>query len=190
MKRILAAFTIAMVGATAGVIASDRVGIYGIVDKVVFEPNAENPERVQIWGAFAVATRNDRDLYDPVQRGYLYFAVPVRLAPLAQGRPNETSLARTEWKDLKSLAGTKRIVAFSSRFGQSVRVRTDNERPQAPDRYALGLGVQTIQPDRDYAPIKALVAEMNRLANRSSGRTVSPTFARRILRALRWATFA
>lgn len=151
MKRIVAALTVAIVGATVGVIASDRVGIYGIVDKVVFEPSAENPERVQIWGAFAVATRNDRDLYDPVQRGYLYFAAP-----------NDTPLARTEWKDLNALAGTKRIVAFGSRFGQSVRVRTANERPQAPDRYALGIGVQMIQPDRDYPPIRALTAHISR----------------------------
>jgi hypothetical protein len=150
MKRIAGALILAMV-ATAVVVASDRVGVYGIVDKVILEPNAENPERVQIWGAFAVATRNDNDLYDAVHRGYLYFRVA-----------DSPQLARAEWNDLKSVADGKRVVAFGSRFGQSVRVRAGAEKPQAPDKYALGVGVQTIQPDRDYAPIKALLAHISR----------------------------
>jgi hypothetical protein len=160
MKRIVAALTIAMVGATAGVIASDRVGIYGIVDKVVFEPSAENPERVQIWGSFAVATRNDSNLYDAVQRGYLYFTA----GRLYNGGPNAVSkdMTRAEWNDLKSLAGTRRIVAFSSRFGQSVRVRQRDEKPQSPDAYITGIGVTAIQPDRDYPPIRALTAHISR----------------------------
>ena len=31
-----------------------NIGIYGIVDKVVFEPDGSSPERVQIWGLFVV----------------------------------------------------------------------------------------------------------------------------------------
>lgn len=151
MKNIAAAVAVAIAGATIGVGASDRVGVYAVVDKVVFEPSAQNPERVQIWGAFALATRHDRDLYDAVKRGYLYFTV--------SGSPE---LTRAEWNDLKALAGTHRIVAFSSRFGQSVRVRAIDEKPQAPDRYVLGVGLQTIQPDRDYPPIKALSLHISR----------------------------
>jgi hypothetical protein len=142
---------VACLGTAAGLHASDRVGIYGIVDKVVFEPNADNPERVQIWGAFSIATRNDRDAYDPVQRGYLYFVAA-----------DDEHLARNEWKDLQSAAGTRKIVAFSSRFGQSVRVRAQGQEPQTPDKYRVGIGVQTILPDRDYAPIKALAALITR----------------------------
>ena len=33
--------------------ASGPVGIYGIIDKVVFEPNEQNAERLQVWGVFA-----------------------------------------------------------------------------------------------------------------------------------------
>ena len=33
--------------------ASGPLGIYGIVEKVVFEPNEQAPERIQLWGAFA-----------------------------------------------------------------------------------------------------------------------------------------
>src|SRR5262245_40679557 len=35
--------------------ASDPIGIYAFVDKVVFEPNADKPERIQVWGGFALA---------------------------------------------------------------------------------------------------------------------------------------
>src|SRR5690349_3991397 len=51
--------------------ASDPVGIYGFVDKVVFEPNDTAPERAQVWGGFALA-RDRGDRYDAPQRGYLY----------------------------------------------------------------------------------------------------------------------
>ena len=131
--------------------ASDRIGIYGVIDRVVLEPSADTPERVQVWGTFAIATRNDRDLYDAAQSGYLYF----RLA-------SDQRLARAEWNDLKSLAGTKKIAAFSARFGQSVRLRPASETPQSPDAYTLGVGVQTMRPDLDYAPIKALSVHISR----------------------------
>jgi hypothetical protein len=142
---------IVCVAALAIVEASDRVGVYGVIDSVIFEPNADSPERVQLWGAFAVAKKNDRNLYEPVQTGYLYFQLP-----------SEQRLARAEWNDLKSLAGAKRIVAFSARFGQSVRLRTAAEKPQAPDTYTLGVGVHPMRPDIDHAPIKALSLHINR----------------------------
>src|SRR5437899_4725364 len=40
--------------AAADLIASGPVGIYAIIEKVIFEPNEQAPERIQIWGAFAV----------------------------------------------------------------------------------------------------------------------------------------
>jgi hypothetical protein len=153
MKNRLAAVALVVLGAAIGLHASDRVGVYAVIDKVVFEPNAANPERIRVWGAFAVATRNDRNLYDDVRRGYLYFsAVESR------------ELARREWKDLKALAGSKRVAAFGSRFGQSVRVRAEHEPPQQPDEYVVGIGVRAIRPESvaDYAPIKALSAHLNR----------------------------
>jgi len=151
MKSIAAALAIIVVAGAIGLRASDRTGVYAVVDKVVFEPSADQPERVQLWGAFAVASRNDNDAYDEVRRGYLYFAAA-----------DSKALARREWNDLKALAGSKKIAAFGSRFDQSVRVRGENEKPQSPDRYVMGIGVQAVQADRDYAPIKALVAQIRR----------------------------
>ena len=151
MKSIRLALAIALVAAATSLNASDRVGVYGVIEKVVFEPNAENPERVQLWGAFAIATRTDRNYYEPVATGYLYYKLP-----------GDARMARVEWRDLQALAGTKRIAGFATRFEQSVRVRAASEAPQTPDTYALGIGVQTIHADRDYAPIKALAAHLSR----------------------------
>jgi hypothetical protein len=151
MKSLTAALATIVVAGAVTLYASDRTGVYGVIDKVVFEPNADKPERVQLWGSFAVATRHDNDAYDEVRRGYLYFTAA-----------DSKELARKEWNDLKALAGSKRIAAFSSRFGQSVHVRAESETPQAPDAYVLGIGVQTVRADRDYPPIKALVAQIRR----------------------------
>src|SRR5437879_796628 len=40
--------------AAADLVASGPVGIYAIIEKVIFEPSEQAPERIQIWGAFAV----------------------------------------------------------------------------------------------------------------------------------------
>src|SRR5438034_6084567 len=66
---------LALFGVGAGrALASDPVGIYALVDKVVFEPNETNPERIQIWGGFAIAEGYGYT-YKNAQRGYLYYKV-------------------------------------------------------------------------------------------------------------------
>jgi hypothetical protein len=151
MKVMVAALACVIAGTAIVVQASDRIGVYAVVDRVVFEPNDQNPERIQIWGAFAVATRNDRDNYDAVQRGYLYFTAD-----------RSDAMTRAEWNDLKSVAGTKRIVGFSSRFGQTVRVRAGTDKPATPDTYVTGVGVNAVRSNSDYAPIKALASQISR----------------------------
>jgi len=93
--------------AAADVIASGPVGLYGIIEKVVFEPSEQAPERIQIWGAFAVV---DGGLAHPgvtskPLRGYLYFKLPDGSARAA---------AKTEWMDLKSIAGTGQAIGFGN----------------------------------------------------------------------------
>lgn len=149
MKRAVI-FVALVVSAVVSAGASDRTGIYAVVDEVIFEPNAENPERVQVWGAFAVATPGDRSAYQPVQRGYVYFT--------SSGEPH----VRAEWNDLKSVANSKQIVAFGSRFDQKVRVRAATEKPAAADTYPTGTGVHRIRIDRDYAPIRSLTDYISR----------------------------
>jgi hypothetical protein len=60
---------------TGVVSASGPLGIYGIVERVVFEPDARAPQRIQVWGAFAYSEVATPAL-SSVQRGYLYFRLP------------------------------------------------------------------------------------------------------------------
>jgi hypothetical protein len=151
MRKMLMALPLLAAGAVVGLHASDRIGVYAVIDKVVFEPASGTPERAQLWGAFAIARRNDSNYYEPVQRGYLYVALG-----------DSRDLARREWNDLKALADGKNIVAFSTRFGQSLRLRPGSERPQSPDIYVVGLGVQTMRADSSYAPVHELASLIRR----------------------------
>ena len=61
--------------------ASGQAGIIGVIERVVFEPSAEAPERVQVWGAFTIAqyvpSQGFTRYYGPGSRGYLYFTLPA-----------------------------------------------------------------------------------------------------------------
>src|SRR5881397_513962 len=90
-----------LVLAAVDLMASGPVGIYGIVEKVIFEPNQNSPERIQVWGAFAFVDGgvNGSGRISQPQRGYLYFTLPsgnTQAAPV-----------RAEWSDLKAIAGTE-----------------------------------------------------------------------------------
>ena len=92
--------------------ASGPLGIYGIVEKVVFEPNEQAPERIQLWGAFAYVdgTAGESLTISPVKRGYLYFRLPGE----GDGRVTAEQLQtiKREWADLKAVAGTGQAVGF------------------------------------------------------------------------------
>lgn len=146
------AVMLALVAAAAtALIASDRTGVYAVIDKVVFEPSAENPQRVQLWGTFTVAVPDNRNDYQAPARGYLYLTLT-----------HEPHVVRAEWNDLKSVAGTKQIVAFGTRFGQNIGVRPASDPPQNPDPHPVGVGVRRIPADRDYEPIRLLAASISR----------------------------
>jgi hypothetical protein len=133
LRGVAAAAAIAAALAAGAVAhASDPVGIYAIVEKVVFEPNEGAPVRVQVWGAFAQAdSRNNNDDYGPAAAGYLYFTCPA----------GKEQVCRNEWSDLKSMAGQGTGVAFGGRFEPASRVRKANEPPAGPDPYPIRMGV-------------------------------------------------
>src|SRR5262245_64264548 len=81
--------------------ASDPVGIYALVDKVVLEPNEAAPERIQIWGAFSLATGRGETYESPV-RGYMYYEL----------NKNQPDASKREFADLKRIAGTSQCVGF------------------------------------------------------------------------------
>jgi hypothetical protein len=107
--KVVAALCLFMV---ANVAASGRTSVYAVIEKVVFEPNETNAERIHLWGAFSFAgitllgeTTGPRLLGSKPLRGYLYFSLPP-----AGG--DHIKLVRTEWADLKSMAGTGQAVSF------------------------------------------------------------------------------
>jgi hypothetical protein len=126
--------------------ASDPTGIYAFVDRVVFEPSDSEPERIQIWGGFALANRENRNDYHNAERGYLYFKL----------KPGEEAVSKKEWADLKSVAGTGQIVAFGSRSEQpQAKVRKADSKPETPDAHPKSVGITKVRM-RDYAPLKQL----------------------------------
>jgi hypothetical protein len=142
---LLFAVTLALVLAAIPLKASDPVGVYGIIDKVVFEPNETEPTAVQIWGAFSLATPGSSDAakfgdpasndsYGAVQTGYMYFTCPAGRNPVC----------RAEWADLKSVARSDNVFGFGARWAANGRVRAADEKPAAPDTYPLNVGVVKI----------------------------------------------
>ena len=112
--------------------ASDISGIYTIVDRIVLEPNDQDPQRIQLWGVFATGVfGSDRDIKNP-KRGYLYFALPV----------SQHLAARREWADFKRIAGTGQAVIFGR--ASSANVRSASETPRSPDVYPLSWGIQKV----------------------------------------------
>jgi len=146
MKSILcSAVAVLAIALCLGVVnASGPIAVYALVDKVALEPNADKPERIRISGVFITAEERS-DVYSAPQHGYLYFGLP---------RGNE-ELARREWADLKSVAGTRQVVGLGSSWGAKVRVRKPDEEAKSPDDYPMGNGLIKINPEQPRA--KALL---------------------------------
>jgi hypothetical protein len=126
---------------------SGSTAVYAIVDRVVFEPSAYKPERIQVWGAF-VTPNPAHDDFLPPQKGLLYFTLPP-------SRWRITDVVRREWKDLSGIAGSRQVMAFCN-LQNLPRVRGEREKPGMPDVYWVNVGVQKIRGS-GYPPIKALL---------------------------------
>jgi hypothetical protein len=171
------------------VTASGPLGIYGIVEKVVFEPDEKAPERIQVWGAFAYVDGGaDRALaVSPAKRGFLYFTLPIILPATT----SQVDLIRREWADLKAVAGTGQAIGFGSwgysgRFSglrpdasaaelprifeasprggtqTDLRVRPASEALRAPAGYQTNAGIVRLAADGSHAAIvKQLKGALN-----------------------------
>lgn len=172
-RKLILTFVVLLAGAVH-LGASGPLGIYGIVEKVVFEPNEQSPERIQVWGAFAYVETSvvgqSLTVSSP-KRGYLYF----RLGGAAD------TLVRNEWADLKSVAGTGQAVGFG-RWGYigrfdglqpdaanprppyilerapgnpvtDLRVRPASETPAGPALYQVDSGVVKLSASGSHAAI-------------------------------------
>jgi len=141
--RILAIVSVVLALGVVKLWASDRVGVYAIVEKVVFEPNEAAPQRVQIWGAFALTDGKSGAGYLPPQRGYLYYTID----------PAKPEISRKEWADLKAIAGTGQGIGFGFRYNTNTRVRKETEKVESPDRYPVSMGLVKMGPPHDNAVI-------------------------------------
>jgi len=148
--------------------ASGGVGIYGILEKVVFEPNDQTPERAQLWGVFAYVDggADSSGAVSNPSRGYLYFSLPPQ--------PDQVAATKREWMDLKSVAGTGQAVGFGTwgyvgQFGAmnpifvevapgrgnaiDLRVRPASEPPAGPVVYRTNVGVVKLPAQGSRADI-------------------------------------
>jgi hypothetical protein len=172
--------TVALCAVTTS--ASGPLGIYGIVEKVVFEPNETAPERLQVWGAFAYVDGDTRSglSVSPAKRGYLYFKLRSSI-PGFTTEPQVKAILN-EWADLKAVAGTGQAVGFGkwgyiAGFGSlqpdarpvapsviledkpqggeraDMRVRSASETPAAPATYQTNAGVVKLSEQGSQAAI-------------------------------------
>jgi len=136
----------------APVKASDPMGVYCVVEKVVYEP-ADRPDRAQVWGACALANPEASGQFKPPARGYFYYSIPT----------GKEDTVRAEWADLKAVAGKGEAVGFGSRYNGSVgRFRPTTEAVAKPDPYPLNIGVVKLGK---YGPLPAdLLASLRKAA--------------------------
>jgi len=133
--------------------ASDMLGMYGLIDKVVLEPDDKEPTAVQVWGAFAIANRvNNLAGYAAPEQGYFYYSCP---------KAQDTKCV-SEWADLKAAATKGDIVGFGSRYSPSGRLRKTTEKVAAPDMYPINIGVVKITPDMYPDMVRSLRAMAKR----------------------------
>jgi hypothetical protein len=133
MRRTLVA-VVGVLALTGAARASDPVGIYALVEKVVLEPNADKPERAQVWGVFRVAVKNAGDEYSPPAYGYFYYG-------LAPGKADDS---RREWADMKKVAGTGEVISFASRYGEKGTLHKASEKPDKPDPHPIAGGLEKL----------------------------------------------
>jgi len=137
---------VALVSAPMKLKASASIGIFAIVEKVVFEPGDHDQQRVKIWGAFAVPQPKSGGQYLRAQRGYLYFSTV----------PERDATVKKEWADLKSIAGTGQAIGFGQYWIANPRSAARNahvplevqvHKPAddaQPTAYPVGMGVATL----------------------------------------------
>jgi hypothetical protein len=182
VKRAAGLVVLLLIAALGRASASGPLGLYAIVEKVVFEPNETAPECVQLWGAFAFVDgiSSSSGTTSPAKAGYLYF----RLPDVIPGYRERTYVdnVRREWADLKSVAGTGQAVGFG-RWGyissfsdlrpdldptkparilygvptggaaNNLRVRAPGESPADPAVYQTNIGVVRLTEQGSHAAV-------------------------------------
>ena len=146
-------------------------GIYAIVDQVTFEPEGDFPNFIRISGVFVVPVSLSSGSYRSPRRGFLYF----RIAPGAE------QASRKDWSELKSFAGSGKVVGFGQYWvpnpndpqgnphhSLEVRVHVEGSGPAAPEVYPIPQpgGVMEVKDwDKDHDPDSDKIAAQLRDAS-------------------------
>jgi hypothetical protein len=149
MKRIV--LTLLCLGLLVGIArASDRIGAYATIDKVVIDASKGGAPTVRLWGTFTLARDANGRSYSTPARGCLYYSAI----------PGKEGACRREWADLEKLAGTGQVVGFgrSSTVDVLGKVRAADARPADPTPYPLNFGLVRIGRDADWSPVRELLS--------------------------------
>jgi len=145
-RAILAGVVLLAAGGRPAARALDPVGVYGLIDRLQFEPAAGDPDHVQIHGAFVFADDGAKDGYGPARVGYLYYSC-------AEG---QQTACRDDWNDLRWFSGTGKGVGFGLRAAPVGRLRPETEPPASPDPYPVKGGLVKIESkDPGYVDLVA-----------------------------------
>jgi hypothetical protein len=135
----------------ASLLPSDPQAVYAVLDQVVLLPNAEQPDSIELHGAFALAEGG---------RGQYYRAPRIGVLRLGPGKDRTAAIA--QWRDLQALAGTGKVVTFGSRYEMlaadakpwRVQEKTDAAPRELP-AWSAGYGLDK-PTNVDYGPARAL----------------------------------
>jgi len=153
-KLVMSSLFVAGVALTTPALkASDFVGVYCLVDKVVLEPNDTEPQRAQVWGVFMLAEGDRGNNYQEAQRGFLYYSCPA----------GKDAQCFNEWSDLKKSAGTGKVLGLGSRYRANGHLRKASEAVASPDEYPIAFGLTLLGAD-SYA--QSIVAKLKAVGKR------------------------
>jgi hypothetical protein len=129
--------------------ASGPLAVFGVIDKVVVEPNAE-PTRVLLWGTFVTATTRPGEglSYGKPAFGFLYYAIV----------PGEEDQCRREWSDMQKHAGTGEVLGWGDveRGGDFGRVRRATAPKGQPGAFPISSGVVLMRAGSNVPPAHSL----------------------------------
>lgn len=152
MQRIAILTLLSVVwGFADRVSASDHTGIYAVIEDVTHTAAGTADETVRIRGVFSLAT--GRNEYKPPIYGDMLFRL----------KKGDEEICRKEWADLKRMAGTGQVVAFSGRYirrtrdyAELGRVYKPGQKPakpdEAPTEYSSNIGVHKVRVSMNYLP--------------------------------------
>jgi imidazolonepropionase-like amidohydrolase len=116
MMALLALTAVALSSAASSRVRKGYDGVFGIIDSAIVEPSPDRPERIQLWGTFAMPNmitivdgkldRIEPGAFHPPARGYLYYTM----------NPADVAGTHEEWAAFSVLAGTGEPVAFGGAF--------------------------------------------------------------------------